>query len=219
MNDMVLYHPNRKGNFRRDLINWLFFLHIMEKNFLLSWDHAAKYLWLQLIRDHIRDVRKKNASIIPRICLSRFWYPSFYYVACQIISSPYLINSKMKAMRSWTIIIASILKFKILEEIVPSGTDTNTGRPGMLLWKIFVLGTLRLNCNWDYDKVKEMADNHRTLRLMLGHSGWEVEHWYPIQTIRDNVSLFTPEILDRINQIVVKTGHNLVLKKRKGKSL
>ena len=107
--------------------------------------------------------------------------------------------------------------FKILEEMVPRGRDANTGRPGMLLWKILVLGTLRLNCNWDYDKVKEMADNHLTLRLMLGHSGWEDEYLYPIQTIKDNVSLFTAEILDKINQIVVKAGHNWVKKKRNAK--
>jgi len=96
--------------------------------------------------------------------------------------------------------------------MIPRGTDANNGRPGMLLWKILVLGTLRLNCNWDYDKVKEIADNHITLRLMLGHVAWEDEYRYPIQTIKDNVSLFTPEILDRINQIVVKAGHNLVKK-------
>ena len=107
--------------------------------------------------------------------------------------------------------------FKILEEMVPEGTDANNGRPGMLLWKILVLGTIRVNCNWDYDKLKEIADNHRTLRLMLGHIAWEDEYVYPIQTIKDNVSLFTPEILDRINQIVVKAGHNLVKKKRKTK--
>ena len=47
---------------------------------------------------------------------------------------------------------------------------------------------------------------------MLGHSGWEDEYLYPIQTIKDNVSLFTAEILDKINQIVVKAGHNLVKK-------
>ena len=102
--------------------------------------------------------------------------------------------------------------FKILEEMIPRGIDANNGRPGMLLWKILVLSTLRLNCNWDYDKVKEIADNHITLRLMLGHVAWEDEYRYPIQTIKDNVSLFTPEILDRINQIVVKAGHNLVKK-------
>ena len=53
---------------------------------------------------------------------------------------------------------------------------------------------------------------------MLGHSGgWEDKYLYPLQTIEDNVSLFTPQILDKINQIVVQAGHNLVIKKRKVK--
>lgn len=104
--------------------------------------------------------------------------------------------------------------FQILEEIVPEGTDSDNGRPGMLLWKILVLGTLRLNCNWDYDKVKEIADNHKTLRRMLGHGDFEEDDYqYPIQTIKDNVSLLTPGVLDKINQVVVKAGHNLVKKK------
>ena len=102
--------------------------------------------------------------------------------------------------------------FQILEEIVPNETDSNNGRPGMLLWKILVLGTLRLNCNWDYDKVKEIADNHMTLRKMLGHGCFDDNYKYPIQTIKDNVSLLTPEVLEKINQVVVSAGHNLVKK-------
>jgi hypothetical protein len=39
-----------------------------------------------------------------------------------------------------------------------------------------------------------------------------------LQTIKDNVSLFTPEILDQINQVVVKAGHQLV-KKKEGEAL
>ena len=39
--------------------------------------------------------------------------------------------------------------FETLEELIPSGVDPNNGRPGMELWKVLVLGTLRLNCNWD----------------------------------------------------------------------
>jgi len=81
------------------------------------------------------------------------------------------------------------------------------------LWKILVLGTVRLNCNWDYDKLKEMADNHRTLRQMLGHGLMDDEKTYGLQTLKDNISLFTPKILDEINQVVVKAGHNLVKKK------
>ena len=37
--------------------------------------------------------------------------------------------------------------FEILKGIVPKNVDTGTGRPGMDLWQILVLGTLRLNCN------------------------------------------------------------------------
>lgn len=104
--------------------------------------------------------------------------------------------------------------FSILEEIVPPHTDPHNGRPGMEMWKILVLGSLRLICNWDYDKLKEIADNHRTLRQMLGHGFDDDDKTYPIQTLKDNVSLLTPEILDRINQIVVKAGHKLLGKKK-----
>ena len=65
--------------------------------------------------------------------------------------------------------------FEILEKIVPGDTRADTGRPGMELWKILVLGTLRLNCNWDYDKVQEMANQHSTLRQMLGHAFMDQE--------------------------------------------
>ena len=35
--------------------------------------------------------------------------------------------------------------FQILGEMIPRGRDANNGRPGMPMWKILVLGTLRLN--------------------------------------------------------------------------
>jgi len=47
---------------------------------------------------------------------------------------------------------------------------------------------------------------------MTGHCGFG-ESFYPLQTIKDNVSLFTPEIPDKINQIAVKAGHNPVKKR------
>jgi len=102
--------------------------------------------------------------------------------------------------------------FEVLEKIVPVETRADTGRPGMELWKILVLGTLRLNCNWDYDKVQEMANQHGTLRQMLGHAILDQSYQYPIQTIKDNVRLLTPEVLEEVNQVVVKAGHNLVKK-------
>jgi len=99
-----------------------------------------------------------------------------------------------------------------LKEIIPDEIDLNNGRKGMDLWKILVLGTLRLNCNWDFDKLLEIANNHVKVRQMLGHAK-DDEYQYALQTIKDNVSLLTPEALDKINQIVVKFGHKIAGKK------
>ncbi len=103
--------------------------------------------------------------------------------------------------------------FNVLKKIVPIKSH-ETGRPGMDLWKILVLGTLRLNCNWDYDKVHEMANNHNKLRQILGHAETDFDSHYPLQTIKDNVPLLTPQILDQINQIVVRSGHSIITTKK-----
>jgi hypothetical protein len=113
--------------------------------------------------------------------------------------------------------------FAILEEVMPDRVDgkgkasNQTGRPGMEQWKILVLGVLRLGLDADYDRIQELANQHKTIRQMLGHSDWLDEQVYELQTIRDNVSLFTPELLDRINQEVVRTGHSLLKKTPKNR--
>jgi len=104
--------------------------------------------------------------------------------------------------------------FTVLLDLIPEGIDQNNGRRGMDLWKILVLGTLRLCCNWDYDKLMDIANNHKTLRQMLGHGSLYDDYHYPLQTLKDNLSLFTPEVLDRINRIVLQHGHQLIGKKK-----
>lgn len=104
--------------------------------------------------------------------------------------------------------------FEILEAIVPENVDSKNGRPGMDLWKILVMGTIRLNCNWDYDKLQEIVNNHKTIRQMLGHGLMDDDDTYALQTLKDNVQLLTPEILDEINTLVVEEGHKLLVKKK-----
>ena len=104
--------------------------------------------------------------------------------------------------------------FGRLEQSIPSDISRDHGRPGMHLWKIFVLGTLRLNLNCDYDRIHDLANNHMKIRQLLGHGSFNDQPDYCLQTIKDNVKLLTPEILDQINQIVVKAGHQIVKKKR-----
>jgi hypothetical protein len=109
--------------------------------------------------------------------------------------------------------------FTILREVMPNRVngegkaDANTGRPGMEQWRILVLGVLRLGLNADFDRIHELANQHVTLRQMLGHSDWTDRTEYKAQTLKDNLRLFTPELLDRINQAVVDAGHVLVKKK------
>ena len=69
--------------------------------------------------------------------------------------------------------------FQILDEMIPPAVDRTTGRPGMALWRILVLGAVRLNLNWDYDRLQEMANQHRTLRQMLGHGVEDATHYQP----------------------------------------
>ncbi len=45
-------------------------------------------------------------------------------------------------------------------------------------------------------------NNHRTLRQMLGHGMMDDDITYPLQTLKDNVRLLTPDILDKINTVV-----------------
>jgi len=108
--------------------------------------------------------------------------------------------------------------FAILEEVIPVGrhgkADAYTGRPGMEQWKILVLGVVRLGLNADYDRVHELANEHKTIRRMLGHTGWAdgEEDRYQLQTIKDNLRLFSPEPLARIDREVVAAGHRPVKK-------
>jgi IS5 family transposase len=110
--------------------------------------------------------------------------------------------------------------FAILAEVLPEHqingktvkADPNNGRPGMTQWQILVLGVLRLGLNADYDRILELANEHKTLRKMLGHSDWAAEKLYNLQTLKDNLRLFTPEILDRLNRVIVGAGHQALKK-------
>lgn len=105
--------------------------------------------------------------------------------------------------------------FQLLERITPEDVDADNGRPGLSLWKILVMGTLRLNLNWNYDRLLEMVNNHKTIREMLGHGLHDEDEPYKLQTLKDNVRLLNPELLDQINQLVVGAGYRVLKKKRR----
>ena len=102
---------------------------------------------------------------------------------------------------------------RILDGWLPKEIDLHNGRPGMDRWSILVIGVLRLNLNCDDDRRHNLVNNHKTIRQILGHGVVDDQHGYYLQTLKDNVSLLTPDILDPIHQVVVNAGHELIKKK------
>ena len=72
----------------------------------------------------------------------------------------------------------------------------------MDLWIVLVMDVLRLNLNWDYDRLQEMVNQHRTICEMPGHGLHDENKEYSLQTLKNNVSLLTSEVLHAINEIV-----------------
>ena len=106
--------------------------------------------------------------------------------------------------------------FAILEEHLMKNKK-RTGRNGMSLWEIFVLSLVRLNLNIDYDFLLDHANEHLTLRgiMGVGRSDFKEGKEYHEQTLRDNVGLLTEEILRELNEVIVEASHG-VIKKNEG---
>lgn len=90
-----------------------------------------------------------------------------------------------------------------------------TGRPGLNLWQILILGIVRLSQDLDYDMLHDQVNNHRALREMMGiesdYGFKRVELQY--QNIVDNVRLLDEELLGQINEVVASYGHKVFKKK------
>lgn len=104
--------------------------------------------------------------------------------------------------------------FMILEGKIQKG-KAKTGRVGMELWQIFVLAQARLCLNASYDRLHDLANNHSALRQIMGietdPSFKKVTIGY--QRIIDNLNLLDDEALKKINEIIVKMGHQVFKKK------
>lgn len=101
--------------------------------------------------------------------------------------------------------------FEILEKKILSGKKS-TGRLGMTLWEVLVLGAMRLNLDSDYDSLQDLSNHHDNVRAILGVHTKQVfgaGKYYELQTIKDNVALLDEKTLQAISEVVVKAGHKL----------
>lgn len=91
-----------------------------------------------------------------------------------------------------------------------------TGRTGMDLWQILVLGVVRLGLDADWDRLEHIANYDALVRQMLGvpAAPWgEEDKRFGHQTLRDNVALLDAELLQHINARIAAAGREVFAKK------
>jgi len=104
--------------------------------------------------------------------------------------------------------------FELLEKhITPA--QKKSGRKGMDLWTILVLGVLRLTLNCNYDRLHHHANYDSLCRQLLGQRAFDQSLKIGLSTIKENVSLLSEELLLEVSGVIAKHGHGLIQKKTK----
>jgi len=84
----------------------------------------------------------------------------------------------------------------------------DTGRKGMDYWHICVLSAVRLGCDYTYDQLQDLAEEHRNLRGIMGLGSLD-ETSFHHKTLRNTFCLLRPETIEQINDAIVGEGHKL----------
>ena len=91
-----------------------------------------------------------------------------------------------------------------------------TGRTGLDLWQILVLGVVRRGLDADWDRMEHVANYDLLVRQMLGlpATPWDDESkMFSHQTLRDNVALLDDALLQQINARSAAAGREVFAKK------
>jgi hypothetical protein len=103
----------------------------------------------------------------------------------------------------------------LLEAKILAGRKA-TGRPGMDLWPILVLGVVRLGLDADWDRLEHVANYDTLVRQMLGvpATPWgEDAKVFGHQTLRDNVARLDDALLHQVNARLAAAGREVFAKK------
>lgn len=87
---------------------------------------------------------------------------------------------------------------------------TDLGREGMTYWEIFSFGVTKVTLDEDYDRLQNLVNNHASLRKVVGHDALDWHKQYGLTTLKDNIRLLTPEVLDEINTLIVMHGQHRI---------
>tara|TARA_B000000460_G_C21516408_1_gene393645 strand:- start:247 stop:1713 length:1467 start_codon:yes stop_codon:yes gene_type:complete len=98
---------------------------------------------------------------------------------------------------------------KLIAEDVNDKTRRDIGRQGLDDWQILVLAAVRLGCNLDYDKLQDLAEQHRALRHIMGIGDWDNQTSLTARRIEETLCRLQPETVGKINNVIVAEGHRL----------
>jgi hypothetical protein len=98
---------------------------------------------------------------------------------------------------------------RLVGKDVNHSASRKRGRRGLSYWEIIVLAAARLGCNLDYDKLQDLAENHRSLRQIMGIGDWQENVDFDWRRIEDNLIKLRPETIKKISALVVTAGHVL----------
>jgi IS5 family transposase len=84
------------------------------------------------------------------------------------------------------------------------------GREGIGYWELIVLAAVRLGCNLDYDKLQDLAEQHRALRHIMGIGDWQRGDDFSARRIGDNICLLKPQTIEKISHCIVDEAYRLV---------
>ena len=106
-----------------------------------------------------------------------------------------------------------------LIEAVVLADKKATGRPGLHLWQILVLGVVRLGLDADWDRMEHIANYDALVRQMLEvpAAPWGgASKTFGHQTRRDNVARLDEALLQQINVRIAAAGRAVFVKKGGG---
>jgi len=98
---------------------------------------------------------------------------------------------------------------RLVGQDVNATSRSDRGRDGFGYWQILVLAAVRLGCKLDYDRLHDLAENHRKLRHLMGIGQWDEKTSFTWKRIRDNVCLLKPQTIAAISDAIVAEGHRL----------
>ena len=93
---------------------------------------------------------------------------------------------------------------------VNEDSRNDRGREGLDYWHITVLASVRLGCDLDYDKLQDLAEQHRALRQIMGIGDWQECIDFNARRIGDNIRLLKSQTIEAISHRIVDEAYRMV---------